>query len=585
MKVVHAANSAQANCLCRLAGYLGITAQNVDVRTETDLDLVLAALVPSDDALVVDVASVAQAMPGSAARLRKALRGSGVHILLLVTDCTDTSSRYLSAFTDGAVSGLYPVDAADASFTEFSGSSAREVAGQRFPRGSKTALGLSTKQDVFEAVLRNGRHACFGQPHNDPGVFVWSTYAVFDLLAPLDTELEFELAIDEYLPAIIFLRLAYGDRCWHAPWPTAALVIDDALLRPSYGFIDFKKILASARKHQYHVTLAFIPWNHWRTRLRDAALFRSYTDVFSLCVHGDDHTSAEFGSQDRGDLLARVGESITRMELHRARTGVPYDAVMVCPQERYSVEALRVIGESRAFLAINNTRCIPDDPAAKGKVRGADLLLPAEDSFGVPVLKRHYPGEGMAKFALALFFGKPAVLVAHHEYFRSGTDQAERFVADLKGMSPTVRWIPISTTLRHLCWRRRVSKGHWCVRFFTDTFELTHDSEQVVSYELTRRIPERAVIESVTVDGNAVEYLERESVLEFRVTRSSRGSSLVVVRLRATQQPTARATKLSYRAKVAVRRLLCELRDNVLSRSPIASVVLTVAADWAPVVG
>src|SRR5690606_41369840 len=41
--------------------------------------------------------------------------------------------------------------------------------------------------------------------------------------------------------------------------------------------------------------------------------------------------------------------------------------------------------------------------------------------YGVPILKRHYLAEGMAKFALALFLGRPAILATHHRFFRQGT--------------------------------------------------------------------------------------------------------------------------------------------------------------------
>src|SRR5205085_6714296 len=72
-------------------------------------------------------------------------------------------------------------------------------------------------------------------------VFVWSTPAVFDAFRPLVQEREFEECGDEYVPALIFLRFAEGDRCWRNPQARAGLVIDDPLLRKSYGFIDFRE--------------------------------------------------------------------------------------------------------------------------------------------------------------------------------------------------------------------------------------------------------------------------------------------------------------------------------------------------------
>src|SRR5690606_40624290 len=64
---------------------------------------------------------------------------------------------------------------------------------------------------------------------------------------------------------LIFLRTTFGDRCWHTPNHAAALVIDDPLVSRRYGFIEFESLLESARLHSYHVSLAFIPWNHTRS--------------------------------------------------------------------------------------------------------------------------------------------------------------------------------------------------------------------------------------------------------------------------------------------------------------------------------
>ena len=122
-------------------------------------------------------------------------------------------------------------------------------------------------------------------------VFVWSTFNVFDVHRPLLAEKEFEEALDEYIPAIIFLRAAFSARAAGIiASPGAGIVIDDPLLRKNYGFIQFPKLLESARKNHYHVTLAFIPWNHWRSSPAQARLFLDHADCFSICAHGCDHT-------------------------------------------------------------------------------------------------------------------------------------------------------------------------------------------------------------------------------------------------------------------------------------------------------
>jgi hypothetical protein len=587
MKVITcSATSDPVRQLVDLAGCLGIIADLIEIRSAADFDSALSTAAPGDG-LVVDVASIATALPDSAKQLRNALSSADLHALLLTTRASDAVSRYLAVTTADVVSAANHLDASDAASCAFAGAPAQELAGHVFPRSGEPALCLRADDDTFESILTIGGRPSFGRltkSINRSTVFVWSTRNVFDMFALLDAELELELALDEFIPGIIFLRSAFGDRCWHNPSPVAALVVDDPLLRRHYGFIDFEELLNSARAHQYHVTLAFIPWNHRRTKIRDAAFFRRYSDVFSVCVHGNDHTNDEFFSENSQDLLSRVTEALVRMEAHTRRTGLPYESVMVFPQERYSVKALQALGESRGFTAVTNTRRIPDDEAAQGSVCGAELLLPASDWwFGVPILKRHYSHEGMGKFALALFLGQPAVLAEHHQYFESGTDRIERFVADLRRINPEVHWRPLSDTLRRLCWRRRISATRWGVLFFADSFELEHAFEEATVYEFARRIPEGADVESVTVNGDQVEFVARDGRLQFDVLAASPGPYQVVVSLGSTDvKPTARRTvSSSYRAQVALQRLLREARDlwsssNLVPFTPIWSMLRTV---------
>src|SRR5206468_5752393 len=99
-----------------------------------------------------------------------------------------------------------------------------------------------------------------------------------------------------------------------------------------------------------------------------------------------------------------------RMDRHADRTGLRCEPLMVCPQEQYSLEAMRAFSDSRQFIGLVCTACMPRDMTAP-ELTGADLLWPAQDLFfGFPVFKRHYSGD-MSVFAVALFLGKPAILV------------------------------------------------------------------------------------------------------------------------------------------------------------------------------
>jgi hypothetical protein len=194
----------------------------------------------------------------------------------------------------------------------------------------------------------------------------------------------------------------------------------------------------------YHVTLAFIPWNHWRSRIKNVKMFREYADCFSICAHGCDHTRSEFRSADYEGLLRRNFVAKQRMERHRQRTGLGSEPLMVCPQEQYSLEAMRL--SLMSPVSSLEYALMPRNLTARS------LLAPTCSSragfvFGFPVFKRHY-WSGMGAFAMALFLGKPAILVEHHEFFRNGPSAAEIFVSGLAQLRPDLKWTSLVKPLR-----------------------------------------------------------------------------------------------------------------------------------------
>jgi hypothetical protein len=531
------------------------------------------AMLQTDAVLLLDVASLKKICRQDALeRVAALIRTREVSILLFVTEVDESANRFLEILTHGAVlESNYLGHVASIHFPKDSDELTRELSSQSYTRSPTKAIGLTLRPGTdAEVIMTLERSASFVRvPTGKANVFVWSSLRVFNVFQPLSAEKEFEVVADEYVPPIIFVRFAFRDQCWHNPSAGAGLIIDDPLLSKNYGFINFQQLLGSARRYGYHVTLAFIPWNHWRSRVKNVNMFREHADCFSICAHGCDHTRSEFRSADYEGLLQRNVVARERMERHRQRTGLGSDPLMVCPQEQYSLEAMRAFSDSRQFLALVCTACMPRNFSAPG-VFGADLLLPAQDSFfGFPVFKRHY-WDGMEVFAMALFLGKPAILVEHHEFFRNGPRAAETFVSGLAQLRPDLKWKSLVETVTSTHARRRVCKGKWEVRFFTDTFYLEHGLEEPAKYRLLRRIPEAAAVERVLVDAKDVPFVIENGFLTFEthVHRPQMLSIQVVVTPRKATK--AYSSGIKYQASVALRRGLSEFRDNIVARNRFA---------------
>jgi hypothetical protein len=410
-------------------------------------------------------------------------------------------------------------------------------------------------------------------------MFVWGTSQVLDVARPLAAERELEEAWDQVVPAVVFLRSALGDRCWHNPSRGAGIVIDDPLLTRRYGFIDFPRLLASARSNGYHVTLAFIPWNVWRSRRSSVRAFLHHSDCFSVCAHGCDHTANEFGSADYGMLLRKNFVARARMDRLRHETGIEWHPLMVCPQEKYSREAMRAFADSGQFTALVNTGCIPKNMTS-AEVCAADLLVPAQDSpFGFPVFKRWY-WKDVSALLMGLFLGKPAILVEHHDFFRGGPSGAETFAALVRTKRPGISWRPLHETVVRTHLQRDASGGWREVRFFTDTFKLSHTSAEARTYRLFRLVPDNKRVKRVVVNGEDLAFDLESSFLRFEVRADSPTALDVQVVAEVIKPTTAYSRGVRYQAGVAVRRALSEFRDNVVVRSDIGARTLASVKRW-----
>lgn len=524
-------------------------------------------------AFVVDASALADA--GTCGQAGSPLPDAldGHPLLILATSGGPAMDACLARLTDGRVTGVVEITRADeVAFPEpvsrTSSPPGGVLAGQRYARTPGPALGLALAPEAdAEVVMEVGGRPTFVRiGGRSTPTFVWATPAVFDVERPLPAEREFEEALDAYVPGIVFLRAACGDRCWHNPVPGAGLVIDDPLLQPRYGLLDFERLLASARAHRFHVTLAFIPWNGHRTEKQRAQWFLAHADCFSICAHGCDHKRNEFSSDDYVDLIQRNHTAHARMAAHAERTGIPCEPLMVCPQEQYSLTGIRAFADSRRFLALVNTGCLPRR-MTEAVVTGADLLRPAQDAFfGFPVFKRHY-WRDMSAFTMAVFLGKPAILVEHHEFFADGPRPVESFVDRLRTMAPQVTWGPLEMVVTRTHWRRTTGHGSCDIRFFTDRFQFDHTGATPTTYRLLKRLPADTPIERLTVNGCEVSFERSGEDVTFQFQADEPTAFEISVRITPVQPAGHSDRGLCYTASVAARRALSEFRDSVICRN------------------
>jgi len=392
--------------------------------------------------------------------------------------------------------------------------------------------------------------------------YLLGTESVPDLAAPVRERVPGDLAA--VTPWLACLREILKGGSWRNDHPRACLIIDDPLLKEPYGCLSYKTLLEKARSSRFCASIAFIPWNCRRTKRDISRLFRQNPNLFSLSVHGCDHTAGEFATVDLGQATSLAATALNRMEKHERLQGLPFDKTMVFPQGLFSTVAMEAL-KSSGYLAAINTSLFPTDAHEPLTLR--ELLEPAVTRFSnLPLFGRRYP-ERADESALDLFFGKPAFLVEHHGYFRDHAAHLADYVTALNAFEPNLEWISPAAICTRTSVRRTSATGDIQMRFFCDYFHLQNTADSACRYVMFRkRLPDEQVA-GVTVGGRAVGYEQTSDAVQIVVHAEARASLEVrIIRPALGKVPPCRS---GFSTRVFLRRHLSELRDNYIHTSPM----------------
>jgi hypothetical protein len=562
--------------LVSMACFMGVHAQVLELGAVSELISCLSADSPLQEsdhtfALHADTLLDLYRQDHSRDDLRRRLESSASN--LFVYGCLPQShDECVHWLTGGLVKGVSAVEGARTRALPSAGQEfTHQLAGSQYfgKRVSASAAvfdGLSKEPSALPLITIEDKPSFLCVQRQNCNLFFTT---ISDLPKPQQRvfeESDLEGFYDALLPVLVFLRAAFRESCWHGGGKAARLIIDDPALRRKYGCLDFSALFNSLRKHRYAASVAYIPWNHFRTPKKLAPFFRSEADRFSVCVHGCDHTNNEYGAVDENLLHHKSRLAILRMERHKARTGIGFDPVMVFPQGLFSEPALRALQGNGFLAAINSTRfSVGGEHAA---VQLGDLLLPAFSRLhGLPIFLRHYPDD-VFPFLFDLFLGRPAFIVEHHEFFKDGLPKLESLVHTLNSREPKLSWADLSETLKRACWRRSIAKNTWEIMFFTDEFLLTNEFEDSMLYKLVKHDPEPEMISGVLLNGEAALMSHGDEGVRLELSLKPGETIHVRLQRRIARNPAHLHVGGLYQTKVLLRRMLSEVRDELLVQHP-----------------
>jgi hypothetical protein len=368
------------------------------------------------------------------------------------------------------------------------------------------------------------------------------------------------------VPHAMALRYAAGDECWRPGKPHASIIIDDPLLRKSYGFLNFESLLRLAEQHNFHTTIAFIPHNFRRNSSQITRLFQENAARLSICFHGNDHTEGEFASTDLTFLNTSLRIAEDRMNLHHQMTGLPCDRVMVFPQGNFSVEAMKVLKSHNFYAAVNT---VPHPAEQPVQLTIGELAQPAVLRYGgFPLFLRKYIRQTQSQdIAFNLFFGRPLLIVEHHDAFQRPESLAE-IAARINSVASEVQWSNLATVVGNSILTRRASDGTHHVRAYSGTVRISNDSDPIRRYSIEWGDScDGASIEQVLVDGTPSHSLEIDDAGLRLSVELAPGSSRTFSLVHRNVHATVRKFGLRWNAQAFLRRRLSEVRDNYLSKN------------------
>jgi len=534
-------------------------------------------LTPVEQSETVAIAIEAKALGAvdEKALLHALHRRPGGSVPLLILGVTpDTDPTLLSAWSNGAAVGLnrlagpglnYQVDNA-AGITE-------QLTGLEIPfPGNDTFYFVSAEHGRSREIMsvRNDHQVVpvfIEAELNQQKVFLLCKKGLPD--SPAERRLEnTETAFAEIAPVMIFTKYGAGGRGWHAPHHYANLTIDDPWLREPYGHLVYKDLLQEMEKHNFHTTIAFIPWNYDRSEGPVVALFRSHPERFSICVHGDNHDHKEFddfGSKPLSLQIAAVKQSLARMHRFQALTGIPYDDVFVFPHNIGSESILEEL-KTYNFIASVNSLNVPMD-----RTRPSSPLFPLR-----PVTLAFGDFPSVARYSAAMqrpssfigindFLDNPVLFYGHHDLFASGIDAFNGVADEVNKIQPDTRWRSLGEVAKHLYLLRVRDDSNYDVLAFSSSLDLDNNSERNSVFYIKKQEVDSPAIASLSVDGQQVPFQLDGGVLHLSIAIPAGESRSLVIRYKNDLDLASISISKSS-LRVYLLRTVSDFRDITLSK-------------------
>jgi hypothetical protein len=578
----------QERSIAVAAKFYGLTVQTVTVssdrsRLSISAETSIAEALNRKSTLALAIQAEALPLIDKTNVLRATHRGAAASIPVLVFGVTANSDiRALHAWTEGRIIGVAPLEAGSSSQTYVIGR-IPAITGQLsraeidFESGRAYSLQLDEKRDTEHiAAVKEGqeeRPVVVGFRAGPSRFFIACELTLSQRSVTAWDPQHILSAFPSIAPAFMFVRYSAGERGWHAIDHYANLTIDDAWLRQPYGYLDYENLLAEMKRHDFHTTVAFIPWNYDRSEPGVVSLVRSHPDRFSICVHGDNHDHKEFTTDPGKPLTLQifaVKQALGRMDRFQALTGIPYDKVMVFP---HSIGGEGVLAglKSNNYLATVNGWNVPMDRANPPDLSFA--LRPVTLSYAnFPSISRFSAEVPVPRSLIAIgaFLDNPLLFYGHHGMFARGISAFNAVADEVNKVEPATRWRSLGEIVRHLYLVKLRDDLSYDVLAFSSTISLENNSSRDLVFHLRKPESDHSAIKEIDVNGRPYLYNVQGDEIAMSLTVPPGQTRALAIQY-TNDLTTAPANVSKDSALVYLLRMASDFRDITLPKLPLGS--------------
>jgi hypothetical protein len=188
---------------------------------------------------------------------------------------------------------------------------------------------------------------------------------------------------------------------------------------------------------------------------------------------------------------------------------------------------------------------------------------------GFPLFLRKYPQEiALQDIAFNLFFGKPVLIVEHHEIFKD-PESLIQLVSRINTLAPEIRWSNLQAAVENSYLRRWTKDGTLEIHAYANAGKIENASKNILRCSVEWPGHSEIPAEKVLLDGmpwHDTRTDDKGIRLSFEVSPGGSREFSVVYQNNFGSSDANR--RVSWKAKAFFRRRLSELRDNHLSKSP-----------------